>query len=343
MHRDTVPAHLVRLVRNSALRLGITPQEIALATGLEPAALADDLLRVPTAAINRIWELIFARSGDGAGLVVAGDVPLGSLHAWDYLVTTAPTLADGLREGARWITALTDPAVSLDVVEDGRHLTLHYHGLPFQDGVDREISVFALATFLQRMREAGGASAGPVRVAFAHPAPRRHRDLIDAFGTARIDFDQPTNAIVLLDAGQETATADPELARIMRRYVEMGLAAARPVPDWRDTFRAALAEALADDLLSLERVAGRLAVSPRTLQRRLSDRGTTWREEIDAVRHEQAARLLRDTRLPVQSIAARLGYADPRALRRAFQRWTGHTPDTYRKSAVPLTATAEHG
>ncbi|MFJ9775185.1 helix-turn-helix domain-containing protein [Kitasatospora sp. NPDC101157] len=60
---------------------------------------------------------------------------------------------------------------------------------------------------------------------------------------------------------------------------------------------------------------------------------------MDAVRHEQAARLLRDTRLPAQSIAARLGYADPRALRRAFQRWTGHTPDTYRKSAVP----AENG
>ncbi|MEE1783531.1 AraC family transcriptional regulator ligand-binding domain-containing protein [Streptomyces sp. SP17BM10] len=342
MHRDTVPAHLVRLVRNSALRLGIAPQEIALATGLEPGALTDDLARVPTAAINRIWELIFVQGGEGVGLLVAGNVPLGSLHAWDYLVTSAPTLAEGLREGARWISALTDPAVSLDVVEDGRHLTLNYNGLPYRDGIDREISVFALATFLQRMREAGGGAAGPVRVAFAHPAPPRHGGLVDAFGTARIDFDQPTNSIVLLDAGQETPSADPELARIMRRYVETGLASARPVADWRTTFRAALADALADDVLSLERVACRLAVSPRTLQRRLGDHGTTWREEIDAVRHERAAYLLRDTRLPVQSIAARLGYADPRALRRAFQRWTGHTPDAYRKSAA-LPATSGDG
>ncbi|WP_369185739.1 AraC family transcriptional regulator ligand-binding domain-containing protein [Streptomyces sp. Y1] len=343
MHRDTVPAYLVRLVRDSALRLGIAPQEIALATGLEPAALADDLARVPTAAINRIWELIVVHGGEGIGLLVAGNVPLGSLHAWDYLVTSAPTVAEGLREGARLITALTDPAVSLDVVEEGRRLTLNYNGLPFRDGVDREISVFALATLLQRMQVAGAGSAGPVRVAFAHPAPLRHRHLIDGFGTARIDFDQPTNSIVLLDAGRQAPSADPELARIMRRYVEMGLAAARPAPGWRDTFRAALAEALADDLLSLERVACRLAVSPRTLQRRLSDHGTTWREEIDAVRHEQAAHLLRDTRLPVQSIAARLGYADSRALRRAFQRWTGHTPDTYRKSADLETAATGNG
>ncbi|MFJ9775186.1 hypothetical protein ACIRVF_28720 [Kitasatospora sp. NPDC101157] len=127
------------------------------------------------------------------------------------------------------------------------------------------------------MRAAGTASGGPVRVAFAHPAPWHHRPPGRRLRRAGIVFDQPTNSIVLLDAAREIPSAEPEFARIMRRYVEMGLAAARPAPGWRDTFRTVLAEALADDLLSLERVACRLAVSPRTLRRRLSDQGTTWR------------------------------------------------------------------
>ncbi|APA95096.1 helix-turn-helix transcriptional regulator [Nocardia seriolae] len=92
--------------------------------------------------------------------------------------------------------------------------------------------------------------------------------------------------------------------------------------------------ALAEGELDLGRVAQRLAIGPRTLQRRLSEVGTTWRAEVEAMRHRRAAELLRDTDLPVQSIAARVGYVDARALRRAFLRWTGHTPDAFRRQAT---------
>ncbi|MEU7141045.1 helix-turn-helix domain-containing protein [Nocardia sp. NPDC046473] len=82
-------------------------------------------------------------------------------------------------------------------------------------------------------------------------------------------------------------------------------------------------------------MARRLAISPRTLQRRLQELDTTWRMEVESVRYEQALDLLRDTDLPVRSVAARLGDADTRALRRAFRRWTSQTPDAFRAKSRP--------
>jgi AcrR family transcriptional regulator len=89
---------------------------------------------------------------------------------------------------------------------------------------------------------------------------------------------------------------------------------------WLRAFREILSERLGARAASLPAVARHLTVSSRTLQRQLEQHGTNWRAEIDAVRREQAARLSR-TGAKQEVIAARLGYSDTRALRRAVQRW----------------------
>jgi transcriptional regulator GlxA family with amidase domain len=54
-------------------------------------------------------------------------------------------------------------------------------------------------------------------------------------------------------------------------------------------------------------------MSPRTLQRRLREEGTSWREELEKLRQRRVERLLRETSLSVESIAARIGFPGPRA------------------------------
>ncbi|MEU6586664.1 helix-turn-helix domain-containing protein [Nocardia sp. NPDC046763] len=80
--------------------------------------------------------------------------------------------------------------------------------------------------------------------------------------------------------------------------------------------------------------ARRLTMSPRTLQRRLQALGTNWRQEVELVRHENALRLIRDSDLPVQSVATRVGCTDARTLRRAIQRWTGHSTTEFRRQLL---------
>lgn len=79
-----------------------------------------------------------------------------------------------------------------------------------------------------------------------------------------------------------------------------------------------------------EVVARRLGMSVRTLQRRLGEEGTSFREIRDSVRLSRARRLLTEARLSISEVAERLGFADVSAFDNAFKRWTGETPNALR-------------
>lgn len=94
--------------------------------------------------------------------------------------------------------------------------------------------------------------------------------------------------------------------------------------------RAALHQMLPSGQTSIEEVAERLLMSKRTLQRRLSDNHTNFREILDEVREKTARHYITNTVMPYTQVAFLLGYDDPNSFFRAFSRWTGSTPDSIR-------------
>ena len=72
-------------------------------------------------------------------------------------------------------------------------------------------------------------------------------------------------------------------------------------------------------------------VSSRTLHRRLSSEGTSYKEILAEIRKTKAIELLTETLAPVESIAMDLGYSDVTNFYHAFKSWTGKTPISYRK------------
>lgn len=87
----------------------------------------------------------------------------------------------------------------------------------------------------------------------------------------------------------------------------------------------------ADRLPGAEEIAAQLHLSTRSLFRRLADEGHSLRALGDELRSERARFWLRDTDLPIERIAERLGYADASNFARCFRRWTGVTPGHYRQ------------
>jgi AraC-like DNA-binding protein len=73
-----------------------------------------------------------------------------------------------------------------------------------------------------------------------------------------------------------------------------------------------------------------LAVSTRTLQRRLAERGTCFESIVRQVRMGRALALLEQPALTIDAVASKLGYSNSGAFHRAFRAWTGVTPGTYR-------------
>lgn len=96
-----------------------------------------------------------------------------------------------------------------------------------------------------------------------------------------------------------------------------------------------LAELL-PETLDLEEVAARLHLSLRTVQRRLTQEGSSYRAIKSALRRDIALSRLEKSNKPVADLAAELGYAEPSAFFRAFVDWTGEAPTSYRKRVRSL-------
>ena len=94
-----------------------------------------------------------------------------------------------------------------------------------------------------------------------------------------------------------------------------------------------LVQNLAKGAASFGDIAQHLGMSSKTLERRLSQHGASYRELLDGIRSDLAKHYLENTDLRLQQIAYLLGYSESAPLARAFKRWTGSTPIQYRNKA----------
>ena len=81
---------------------------------------------------------------------------------------------------------------------------------------------------------------------------------------------------------------------------------------------------------TIDATAHRLGIPVRTLQRRLKESGLSYSGLVEQTRHELACRLLDKPEAKAAAVARALGYNDPSSFSRAFRRWTGMSPRTYR-------------
>ncbi|MFK8023021.1 MAG: AraC family transcriptional regulator ligand-binding domain-containing protein [Ilumatobacter sp.] len=91
-----------------------------------------------------------------------------------------------------------------------------------------------------------------------------------------------------------------------------------------------LLECLPSGEATLQQAARRLGVSARTLQRRLTDEGITFRAIVQTTREKLARHYLSNTTLPFREISFLLGFDEPSSFFRAFHKWSGQTPETFR-------------
>ncbi len=135
--------------------------------------------------------------------------------------------------------------------------------------------------------------------------------------------------------------ADASMFKVLQRHADELLAARlretaepRIVAD----VRREVAAQLANDRARLDDVADALALSPRTLQRKLADAGTNFQAVHDTARQALAEELLRDTRLNLTDVAYMLGYREQSSFNRACRDWFGNTPARTRERLRAATA-----
>jgi AraC-like DNA-binding protein len=97
------------------------------------------------------------------------------------------------------------------------------------------------------------------------------------------------------------------------------------------SLKQSIAQYLPEGDVTIDKLASKLNVSRRTLQRRLSERNTSFLNVLQEVRSQVALRYLADDRLAITEIAFLLGYADQGSFSSAFKGWHGVSPRDYRR------------
>ena len=92
--------------------------------------------------------------------------------------------------------------------------------------------------------------------------------------------------------------------------------------------------ALSEGPPRIEAIARRLGMSSRTLQRRLADQHCAYAELVERARRGLATDLLREGRYGLAEIAFLCGYSDQSTFSRAFRRWEGKTPASFRRASL---------
>jgi AraC-like DNA-binding protein len=180
-----------------------------------------------------------------------------------------------------------------------------------------------------------GSQWTPLEVQFAHPAPAQISEHVRVFG-APVLFGYSTNNIVVDREFLmcQVPGADPRLFGIMKRYLEQILKEMPAEHGVLPAVRRAIAETMRECEPHLARVAKKMAMSPRTLQRQLKKDGIKFKHLVDSTRRHFAESYLKDGDTTLTEIAFLLGYSEVSAFTRAFKRWTGLPPVAYRRQST---------
>src|SRR5690606_11533385 len=128
---------------------------------------------------------------------------------------------------------------------------------------------------------------------------------------------------------------DDVLNRILRRHAQFLLdrqASAGAAATLTDRVRMELLRTSKIGLASFEQVVRALAMSLRTLQRRLRLEGVSFEAISDDIRTTLAKSYLRDSGMSISETAYLLGFSEPSAFSRAFRKWTGTSPQEFRRA-----------
>ncbi|HET9233694.1 MAG TPA: AraC family transcriptional regulator, partial [Candidatus Eisenbacteria bacterium] len=327
----TIAATSTLAMLRTAEARGVETADLVTQAGLTRDFLEDPDARLPGPTVLGIWNALRDRTGDPAlQLVAPSTLPFGAYRVIDYLVGAAATVGDGIRYFTRFFGLIAD-AVTLTIDRDRDAYCL---SLKMADGgpVPPMYVDYVFAALVTRIRMRIRHDLPVLRVELRQVEPGNTGPYVHVFD-APIEFGAPADRLCFSAEtwGLPIEGADAALARVLEEHARI---LARRIPQYTPGFRTdvqvAIASALPDGG-SVGEVARALHMSVRTLQRKLVEAGTSFREISDSVRGQLAEEYLTDANVSIAEVAFLLGFSDQSSFNRAFRGWTGESPGRWRR------------
>jgi AraC-like DNA-binding protein len=312
--------------------LGVPQTRLLEGAGLDAACVADPDARLPLSSVAAVWREAYRLTEDPyLALHAAEAVPFGAYKVFDYVALGSSTVGHGLTQIGRYFRLINDRVhFDVDTTTDPIAFALTFDGdtHPPATYVD-----YTFAAVVTRTRKRWGYTWPLVRVELACPRPPsldEHRRVFGcdvAFGAAR-------NRLLISHEAWNTCVRglDAPLFDLVRDRAEQELARLPEAASFAETVASLIERAIGREDVDLDRMATSLGTTPRTLQRRLADEGTSFVEVLDRARHAAALRFLAEADVSLGEISFLLGFSQTSAFNRAFKRWCNTTPLDYRRS-----------
>ena len=278
---------------------------------------------------NLLEKISIAVNDPALGLAIGRRIAPRHVGVLGYLVLSCQNLGEALNRFARYQRLVYDVnPFSVSVDERGMELRWGVeYGKP--GALVDETSIAALFNFLHILTNQ---SLHPSYVCFVNPQPKNLKTYLDYF-QCPVEFEKDFTCVrfPLSFLAIPLLHSDATLLDLLSQQAETLLSVLPKADSFEEKLQQMVVQSLHEGEPTLPVVAAYLALSSRTLQRRLQERGLVFQDILESTRRELAVRYLQDKTLSLTDIALLLGYSEQSAFNRAFKRWYNEPPKSYRK------------
>jgi AraC-like DNA-binding protein len=311
---------------NAFLRsLGLEPETVRSPDAYLPV---ETYLRIQDAAAEYVHDPYF-------GLHMGEFAQPGSWSILGYLMMNCKTLGEAFEKTGRYQRIIGNLITARAELGLGK-VRLIYFTPPRAPQMSRHCFESTFSSSVRLARSLSGLPLDPLEVTFTYPEPESRAEYERIFHCP-VRFGQRDNSMTLdMSLGNlPVRMANPALLAHFEQYAQDFLSKMECNDAATQAVTRIILARLDDPSLSIEKVAREMAVSVRTLQKRLEAEGVVFSDLLRDIRRRLADKYLREN-YSVEQITYLLGFSEPSVFRKSFKKWLGVTPGEYRQASARL-------
>ena len=318
------------------LALKLKEHGVSVAAVLRKAGLPGDLFEqtrvlVSTEELFALWHSIEVVSSDPLiGIKLGIETKTERFHPMAIAALSTQNLVTATEHLARY-KKLTAPEEILFKL--GRQeFSIAYRWLLAVEAEPQVLTDYCFSWTISLARRGTGTQLNPLRVEYVQQRSNL-RTLERSFG-CKVDCGAARNTIIFRasDATAPFVTCNVELLELLAPQFEEQLREHKEEDSFVALVRRAIQDRLTGHRPSMDVISEALHMSPRTLQRRLQETGSSFQRVLDEARHSMARYYLSNSVLELNEAAYLLGFEDPNSFGRAFRNWEGMPPSDWRET-----------
>jgi len=290
---------------------------------------------VSTEELFALWRAVESVSSDPLiGLKIGVETKTERFHPMAIAALSTQNLVTAAEHMARY-KKLTAPEEILTQLDE-EEFTIGFRWLLAVDAEPQVLTDYCFAWMLSIARHGTGTQLSPLRVEYVQQ--RVNLQQIERHLGCKVIGGASRNAIIFRasDATTPFITRNAELLDLLAPQFEEQLRQYKSEDSFMELVRRTIQDKLTGHRPSIDVISQTLHMSPRTLQRRLKESGSSFQRVLDEARHQMARYYLSNSALELNEAAYLLGFEDPNSFGRAFRTWEGVPPSDWREARRTL-------